>query len=181
MQVEKWYRRWMDGCIDGWVVPWGADTIKLWAPLLLCNIHCGYFTALPVLPTDSDFSWLMVTAFRNYSSMLLSLAQGSGVPTPPLHCTALFAQWLSGGLGLISKQTDLILMPCLQLFSPEPLSTELLSWANSHYMDLVFSWPLPLHFSFCSTNCHSRDKCFFGARDCQLVYIKWAAITIPLQ
>lgn len=55
---------------------------------------------------------------------------------------ALLAQWLSGVSRLITEQTDLILMPCLQLFSPELLSTERSSCEPT---DTEWSWCLAGH------------------------------------
>ena len=63
--------------------------------------------------------------------------------TPPPHCcTAALAEWLSGLSGLISKQADLILMPCLQLFSPQSLSAERSSHEST---DTSWSWYLAGH------------------------------------
>lgn len=79
----------------------------------------------------------------------------------PLRCAALVAQWLSGVSGLISKQADLILMPCRQLFSPESLKAV----TSSHELtDTTCSWFLAGHsppFFFYSTKCHSQDDFFF--------------------
>lgn len=63
----------------------------------------------------------MVIAFMNYAG---EFGLRRWVPTLVLKnsthcCTALLTQWFYGGPELISKQADLILMPCLQLFSPD--------------------------------------------------------------
>ena len=61
---------------------------------------------------------------------------------------ALLAWGFSGVSGLISKQTDLILMRCLQLLGPESLSAER---SSCEPKNTTQSWYLvdhsPLHFS----------------------------------
>lgn len=106
-----WVVKWMDGC---------TDTIKLLTLFILPHrIH----RAFPVLSMNFNFSDLLLL---HLEIILLCLAWGNGYlhtfwkPSPHC-CNALLAQRLSGVSGLISKQTDLILMPCLQLFSPESL------------------------------------------------------------
>lgn len=150
------------------------------------NAHCEY------LEHESQLFWLMVIAFRNYAvefgpgvmgTYMSSEKKREKKNTLPTLLHWLLARWLSGVSGLISKQTDLILMPCLQLFSPESFSAELLSWTDTHYMVLVFSRPLPssIFLPFRPTAAAKIDVFFWGVRDCELVYIKQAEITIPLQ
>ena len=172
----------MDGWMDGSLKCWHT---KPWAPLTLMHIVNTWSMNL----NFSDL-WLL-----HLEIMLLSLARGWWVPTwalkkkrekkntLPTLLHWLLARWLSGVSGLISKQTDLILMPCLQLFSPESFSAELLSWTDTHYMVLVFSRPLPssIFLPFRPTAAAKIDVFFWGVRDCELVYIKQAEITIPLQ
>ncbi len=164
LQVDKWFWKWMDGwMMDGWVVAYSTDTLKLWALLILMHIMNTYSIASFI--HEFQLFWLMVIAFRNYAAEFGSGRWVHGFwKLSPHCCTALLAQWLSGGSGLISKQTDLILMPCLQLFSPESLSTELLSWTDSHYMVLVFSRPLPLHFSSIQPTAAAKINVFWNER-----------------
>lgn len=95
--------------------------------------------------------------------------------------TALLARGLSGVSGLISKQTDLILMPCLQLLGPESLSAERSSCEPTNTTQ---SWYLVDHSTLHFSSIHPAAAVkiiIFGTRHNILLYIKEAKIIAPLQ
>lgn len=149
--------RWM----DGW--------IKHLHPLkVMSTAHTN--TQFAVLSVDFGVSdWRLL----HVETPLQCLAWGCGYWL--YMCSersALLAQGLSGVSGLISKQTDLILMPCLQLLGPESLSAERSSCEPTNS---TRSWYLadhsPLHFS--SIHPATAVKIMILEQDTTLCFILW--------
>lgn len=160
------------------------SSVILMLPALPDRMHINISSCIREYQLFFSHLWL-----SRREMMLLCLARGQWVPPcilktlpTPLHCTALLAPWLSGVWGLISKQTDLILMPRLQLFSPESLSTE----PSSHEptdttCSWYLNWPLPLHFSSIQPSAWSKTNAFLEQDTASWFILSKQQRTIPLQ
>lgn len=131
---------WLAG---GWMNRWWMGGLSI-CTMIMSTAHIKtHFAVLSSNIGVSDWRLLRI------ETPLQCLAWGCGYRL--YMCserTALLARGLSGVSGLISKQTDLILMPCLQLLGPESLSSER---SSCEPRNTTRSWYLvdhsPLHFS----------------------------------